>query len=145
MVCDRKHRGAYSELIACAFLLDQGYEVFRNVSAHGLGDLVAWKDGKFTVFDVKTVSAGGGGSAIRLLQAQIDAGIQRINVHDDGRCKIIREVVAKAPVDLICQGCGTGFRFRDSSKRFCSSKCSGKDKRERRRSIKRRALREEPA
>lgn len=31
---DRKHRGARSELIASTYLLDQGYEVFRNVSSH---------------------------------------------------------------------------------------------------------------
>ena len=29
---EKKHKGAHSELIACAYLLHEGYEVFRNVS-----------------------------------------------------------------------------------------------------------------
>jgi hypothetical protein len=36
-----KHVGARSELIACEWLLAQGYEVFRNVSAHGPIDIIA--------------------------------------------------------------------------------------------------------
>jgi hypothetical protein len=41
-----KHKGARSELVACAWLLCQGYEVFRNVSQHGLMDIIAIKDGE---------------------------------------------------------------------------------------------------
>lgn len=36
-----KHKGAMSELKASAWLLSQGYEVFRNVSQHGPVDLIA--------------------------------------------------------------------------------------------------------
>lgn len=36
-----KHRGALSELQATAWLIEMGYEVFRNVSQHGIVDLVA--------------------------------------------------------------------------------------------------------
>jgi hypothetical protein len=39
-----KHRGAHSELTACAFLLSEGYEVYRNVSQHGYADLIAIKE-----------------------------------------------------------------------------------------------------
>ena len=49
-----KHKGSHSELLACAWLLNCGYEVFRNVSSHGLTDVVAMKDGKFFTFDVKS-------------------------------------------------------------------------------------------
>ena len=48
--------GACSELIAAVWLLEQGFEVFRNVSPDGPADLVAWKRGtdeKFLI-DVKT-------------------------------------------------------------------------------------------
>lgn len=51
-----KHRGAYSEFAATNWLLAQGYEVFRNVSAHGPADLIAWNpitDERIFV-DVKT-------------------------------------------------------------------------------------------
>jgi type 1 fimbriae regulatory protein FimB/type 1 fimbriae regulatory protein FimE len=55
-VCVLKHRGAQSELIASAWLLEQGYEVYRNVSAVGLADLcvynVATKE--WFLVDVKT-------------------------------------------------------------------------------------------
>jgi hypothetical protein len=49
----RKHKGARNELAAIVWLLDQGYEVFRNVSAHGSIDVIAVKDGEVTRIDVK--------------------------------------------------------------------------------------------
>ena len=54
----RKHRGAMAELMACAWLLRNGFEVFRNVSSVGLIDVVAWKDGQFYAFDIKMVQYG---------------------------------------------------------------------------------------
>lgn len=53
-----KHKGAISELRACTWLLDNGFEVFRNVSQHGIADLVAWKprSNEFIAVDVKTVN-----------------------------------------------------------------------------------------
>lgn len=51
-----KHRGAWSEIVAMSWLIEQGYEVFRNVSATGLADLVAhdFESGKTWLIDVKT-------------------------------------------------------------------------------------------
>ena len=51
---EHKHKGARSELIACAWLLEQGYEVYRNVSQHGKVDLIAIKNDKMVYVDVKT-------------------------------------------------------------------------------------------
>jgi len=53
----KKHRGALAEIKAVAFLLERGYEVFRNVSAHGPADLVAYDpvDGRILLIDVKTI------------------------------------------------------------------------------------------
>jgi len=48
-----KHKGAHCELVATAWLLKEGYEVFRNVSQHGIIDVVAMKDGLLHKFDVK--------------------------------------------------------------------------------------------
>jgi len=36
----RKHRGAASEMTAAIWLLECGYEVHRNVSQHGVADLI---------------------------------------------------------------------------------------------------------
>jgi Holliday junction resolvase-like predicted endonuclease len=49
-----KHKGAHSELAACVWLLEQGYEVFRNVSQHGTTDMVAIKYDMIWRIDVKT-------------------------------------------------------------------------------------------
>jgi hypothetical protein len=130
MKYDRKHSGARSELIACAFLLELGFEVYRNVSQHGLGDLVGWRDGVFTVFDVKTIGERGGGRT-NLSREQVEAGVRRLNVFLDGRCEIVAEVSVYAPVSLNCRVCGTGFLFRDRTKLFCSVKCGRKDRKRR--------------
>ena len=54
-----KHRGAQAELTACAWLLSQGYEVFRNVSQHGVVDLVAIhpENGETILVDVRTINS----------------------------------------------------------------------------------------
>lgn len=50
------HLGACGELIAAAWLLSLGYEVFRNVSGVGPADLSIWHPtlGDFALVDVKT-------------------------------------------------------------------------------------------
>lgn len=56
-----KHRGAKSELAAVLWLMDIGYEVFRNVSAHGAVDVVAIaRDGSMIKIDVKTATESKG-------------------------------------------------------------------------------------
>ena len=54
---DTKHKGAHSELDACVWLLDQGFEVFRNVSLHGTTDIVAIKYDLILRVDVRTATA----------------------------------------------------------------------------------------
>lgn len=54
-VVERKHLGSYAEMLAAAWLLERGYEVFRNVSDRGPIDLVVVKDGQTTFVDVKLV------------------------------------------------------------------------------------------
>lgn len=53
---DRKHRGAYSEHRAVAWLLERGEEVFRNVSAHGEVDIITRnpETGELKCYDVTT-------------------------------------------------------------------------------------------
>lgn len=52
--------GDMSEMTACVWLMQQGYEVFRNVSSAGPIDLVAIKDGIVTLIDVGTAAEIGG-------------------------------------------------------------------------------------
>lgn len=54
----RKHSGAVSELRVCSYLLEQGYEVFRNVSQHGPADIIAWhpETDEIRKIDVKTAA-----------------------------------------------------------------------------------------
>lgn len=50
-----KHKGALNELKAHAWLLEQGFEVFANVSPHGDTDLIArTPDGELIEVDVTT-------------------------------------------------------------------------------------------
>lgn len=53
-----KHRGAMSELAASAWLMEQGFEVFRNVSHFGKYDLIIrdLETEEFTPIDVTTGS-----------------------------------------------------------------------------------------
>jgi hypothetical protein len=51
----RHRKGAWGELIASAWLLEQGYEVFRSVTPTGPIDLVAVNSEHILLFDVKVV------------------------------------------------------------------------------------------
>lgn len=47
-------KGAKNELLACVWFLEQGYEVFRNVSPTGKGDIIIWKKGEDPIIiDIK--------------------------------------------------------------------------------------------
>lgn len=54
-----KHKGAIAEIVASSWLLEQGYEVFKNVSQHGPVDLITLdpNSGDIKLYDVKTRSA----------------------------------------------------------------------------------------
>jgi hypothetical protein len=84
---ERKHRGVRSELLACAWLLGEGYEVFRNISPHGTVDLVATKGGRTVLLDVKSVADNGNGTIASLTPAQRAAGVIVLLVWPDGRCR----------------------------------------------------------
>jgi len=54
---EQKHKGATSELMATVWLLKKGYEVFRNISNHGLIDIIAVnpETNKTIFIDVTTI------------------------------------------------------------------------------------------
>jgi hypothetical protein len=51
-----KHKGAWAEAIAKAYLLKMGFEVFENVSQHGSVDFIAMTGTDLGYFDVKSAS-----------------------------------------------------------------------------------------
>ena len=53
----RSSHGAASELIACAALMEAGYDVFRAQAAHCPFDLVIHRDGQLLRVEVKSLSA----------------------------------------------------------------------------------------
>lgn len=87
-----KLRGGYAELVACAWLLEQGYEVFRNVCDRGEIDVIAIGHGKTFLVDVKSANVAQTGSLRfqasggRLTEEQIARGIVALYVSPDGVC-----------------------------------------------------------
>jgi hypothetical protein len=86
-----KHKGARSEFLAIAWLLGEGFEVFRNVSQHGNFDLIVAKDGVMIPIDVKSVVDRHRDGQKPMTPAQIAAGIRPMYVWPDGRVKFVIE------------------------------------------------------
>lgn len=122
----QKHRGAHNELVAAAWLLRQGYEVFRNVSPHGSIDVIAMKDGKCEFFDVKTSERRSDGSIKRpqLLLEQKGIGVKCLAVFEDGTCEIDQRPLFKGDRQSECPNCGTLYdRGEGGRRRACSPQC----------------------
>ena len=71
---DVKHKGSWAETLAKAYLLQQGFEVFENVSDHGPIDFIAMdpSNGGMALYDVKL------GTVVKW---QVKGGIERSNVY----------------------------------------------------------------
>jgi hypothetical protein len=83
MKATQKHCGTQAELIACAYLLGEGYDVFRNVSPHGTADLVACKGDTVLRIDVKS-----GKAPPKFTQEQKAEGIILLHVDEHGHCEL---------------------------------------------------------
>jgi hypothetical protein len=88
----RKLRGGYSEIVATAWLLENGFEVFRNAVDKGLIDIIAIGGGHTILIDVKTANlapATGGRWTVSggtLSKEQVGKGIVPLYVTDEGIC-----------------------------------------------------------
>jgi hypothetical protein len=55
LITDPNRKGDISEYKATVWLLEQGYEVYKNVGCTGKVDIVAYKDDKYIPIQVKTL------------------------------------------------------------------------------------------
>ena len=80
-------KGDFAEFYAVTWLWDQGYEVFLNAGCTGPVDLIATKDGKTVLVDVKTrarTPAGQIGGRPRT-QKQKDMGVRLVFFNPQNR------------------------------------------------------------
>ncbi len=109
------HRGPWAETVATAYLISEGYQVFRNVEPVGQIDLVAVKNGQAFFFDVKfaPVLDGAPGTRTKLTDAQGDMGVNAIYVDSAGQCLVAGDESVRpagkycAVVEDSCEDCGT--------------------------------------
>lgn len=125
----KKHSGTRNEMVACIWLLKQGYDVFQNISPHGDVDIIALKDGVPTFIDVKaanyTVQGARSLHANRLKESQVAASVVRLNVYFDGHCEFVQAVTIGSLLEpRHCKQCGETFKPRDPSQIFCKRRCT---------------------
>lgn len=122
-VAMKKHRGARNEMIACAYMLELGYEVFRNISQHGIVDLVAMKNDEVLLLDVKAShSTRDRAPSRRANDEQRRRGIVWLNVFEDGRCAISKPAPELAQKQ--CLQCEQSFNPTKEKQRFCCRGCA---------------------
>lgn len=123
---DKGTKGAHNELIAAAWLLKNGYAVFRNVSAHGPVDLIAMKDAQITLIDVKAaISYKGKMLAPYLTEKQITMGVKAMAVFPDGSCELDTGLIAtqrRTGTKHNCKQCAVTFESKRRTL-FCTSVC----------------------
>lgn len=122
-----RYSGDKSELLACAWLIGEGYEVFRNVAARGPIDIVAIKDGVVLKLDVKTTQLSpvtGERQGGKISARQIEMGVLPLHVLPDGTCTVVWTPTAKAAErSFNCEHCGSPTSGRRERQRFCSKAC----------------------
>lgn len=118
----RKHKGAHKELIACTWLLEQGYEVYRNVSSCGAVDIIAEKDGILIRFDIKScLNIDKTNYKSLITDEQRKLGVKLLYVDNNNRCLIQTEAIDRT--DRLCARCQKPFRPRKYNVKYCSNDC----------------------
>jgi hypothetical protein len=114
----RKHKGARNELGAICWLLDQGYEVFRNVSSHGAIDLVAVRDNETIFIDVKSLAT------VAASEEQIALNVKLLRPSHDGGF-VLGELHQRRHEQHVCIECGgkINIMVRSRAVRYCSNNC----------------------
>lgn len=141
---EQKHKGARNELFAATWLFDNGYEVFRNLSPYGIIDIVAIKDGKIYLFDVKSTNAKGKAATPKDRNLK-ENGVLLLGVLED-KCVIQEPEESNSKSEYIspikkeayaivsikdrikCKMCDSEFFTKKSDRIFCSHSCRDKFK-----------------
>ena len=124
-------KGAACELLACAYLIDAGYMVFRNISPRGCIDIVAIRGNEIRKFDVKSASLSlwENVSNISITYEQKAMGVEILYVdeygcchteNDDNRSNLDERIVKE------CLNCHQKFfigNARELQRKFCSIEC----------------------
>lgn len=126
----KSRKGALCELIACMWLLSEGYEVFRNVAPCGPADLVVFKNNEIIKIDVKSISRSQNNGLIfrrHATRKAIQNGVEVLYVLSDGSCKWAEDcdpLYGKTDVsEKLCLNCGLPFTNKHFRTRFCLTKC----------------------
>lgn len=125
MSIHRKHKGARNELAAACWLLEQGYEVFRNVSAHGSVDIIATRNGEIHFFDVT------GAPNRRGTKEQVSKGVKFLVRTDDGDFIVLDVKEVFGLEKLECLWCEDIFQPRTIRHKYCSVSCQESARRSR--------------
>jgi hypothetical protein len=125
---NKKHRGARNEMLACAYLLGEGFEVYRNVSAHGAIDLVAIKDNQTYYFDAKSIAPNESGNINRqfcLTEEQLRRNVIPLFIFPDGSCEIYWAAtkLENNPKTFRCERCGKQTPRTTAWQKYCSQNC----------------------
>lgn len=125
--------GARNEMLATVWLLNQGYQVFRNVAAHGPIDIIGLKDGNFEYFDVKMAYAHKHKHAAtrpRLKPEQKQLNVKILRVYADGICDIDHNPPSIGdPTRVVlfgvrnCSRCGMEFTATHHRQTRCKKDC----------------------
>ena len=120
----QKHKGAASELLALIWLLKQDYEVYRNVSQHGICDMIAVKGEELIKIDVKSCGylplgkTACAGPTIK----QTENNIKILSV--DLKNEVIKGWFEEKPLlEIICEICCEPFKTTKVNQRFCKKQC----------------------
>jgi hypothetical protein len=125
-----KHAGALSELIGAAWLVEQGYEVFRNVSQHGAIDLMAARGEEILRLDVKTCRNDD--FVPFVTDEQMENGICILAVNPETRfCRVVEPRLPFREL-MGCIGCGLVFLARSPAFKYCTERCGLDDRRRKR-------------
>jgi len=130
------HRGAISELLACAHLMELGYIVYRCESPHAPFDLVAYRDGVCYRVEVKSLTRSSAPHSYAPsfdapkneewdLLAVADGANGRVFVFDrsttiaEDRLEILRAYNIDVSAEPVLMSCGHAVIYLDAHRKNC--------------------------
>lgn len=116
-------KGSIAELVACNWLMLNGYDVYKNLSAWGAADIVALKDNETLLIDVCFCSSGLDTKKTIVSQRQNEGrNITFIYVFPDGSCKWRGDAFPMRK--SICPCCSKEYEVKEKSTRNRCLVCS---------------------